>query len=1143
MKHLLNKYCEHGTGLFLLNLPTGFGKTYQVLKYILNHHSKNRPIYFVTNLKKNLPLDELRQLFREEGIEKTYDDLVLFIDGTAVQVIENITNLPNVPEEIKKWEEYKKLKHKARFVRSYQNSKQPGKTQAEAANIIVEEIRVEWEPKFRNKLIKYIELQAGAMEKYVSTKRKLAWIEQNASWIISLYPSVTSIQKRIFFMSVDKFFARNVTLIEPSYYFHEHKSMDKALVFLDEFDASKAPLLNMIIRNGLNKRIDLVALFQQIYTSFQTLQFPSGLRQESNSRKQALEKNIKQRTVADIIDHLKRESIKITERFHLDAPFKTVNPDNRRNFIFHDFQYQSILKEGYNFIRLEYDEKHLVNKIHFEQKQKNKEGISLLHMLAALRAYIQYFAKGVWMIAMNYQSIKEENGEQDFPLESAIRSVFDLYNLSSLQVNYLLDNIANYQIKVENEGLPNSNYLREHSFYMNGFRYYDFVDGDTHDLTSRIFMCSFDVTPEKLLLKLATKANVIGISATATIPTPIGNYDLNFLKQRLRDNYREITEEEYDDLQKQFNELTNGYNQLNIYSQLIHSDANLDSAIGVFEDENFSRELLNELGISKPNRHFFIRRYLRIACAYKYFLNQSQLHSFLYLGNALPKGYNNPDFGEHILEKMFSFLIKKTGVNVWYDNSNKPFISIDSQQFDQKKDQLLQNLSGGHKIFIISTYQTLGAGQNMQYEVPENQKVVQINNRIFNKELKDIDGIYCERPTNLLVNKFGKVLDEEKLVENIFQIEFLAETGELSNSQYQHEIRAGFELISGRRRRINKHDLKEENLYSKESFAQHISKVIIQAIGRMSRTNFKSPSIHILAHKKLDGLIRKAPKSNQIYLREYESLLKICKEPTKKRSIEEEQLYNIAARNDKKAYHIIKGMLNKEFEENNKKFWIKLRDFVIKHPRLESNNQIPLSFLPFYFKLPENAITYQYSKINNQYKSVTESFKGVSDYDCRLYQLMNNLELKNFFLQNNFSTEFGNGQYILTPTAYNSIYKGMLGETVGKYILEKYAYIELNQLNIKEYEQFDFKTDNNVYIDFKHWFTHDYTDTGLEYENIQNKLEKVGAEKALIINLIGSNNYKEKKQKSILEIPYLIDESSKQVSNNMIQKIVDFIYN
>lgn len=1141
MEQLLSKYSEHQTGLFLLNLPTGFGKTYQVLHYILNHHSEDRPIYFVTNLKKNLPLEELRKLFVGEGVEEAYNDLVLFIDGTAVQVIENIVDLKDLPEEILKWEEYKTLKHKARFVRNYQNSKQPTKTQVEAANIIAEEIRVEWEPKFRNKLIKYIELQAGSLGGYVSAKKKLSWIEQNAPWIILLYPSVTSIRKRIFFMSVDKFFARNVTLIEPSYYFHEHKSMDNTLVFFDEFDASKTPLLNTIIRNGLSKRIDLVALFQQIYTSFQTLQFPAGLRQESNSRKQALEKNTKQRTIADIIDHLKSESVRNTERFHLDAPFKTVNPDNRRNFIFHDFQYQSILKEGYNFIRLEYDENHQVNNIHFEQRQENKKGESLLHMLAALRAYLQYFAKGIWMVAMNYRSIKEENGEQDFPLESAIRSVLDLFNLSPLQITYLLDNIANYQVKVESEGLPNSNYLREHSFYMNGFRYYDFVDGDTHDLTSRIFMCSFEVTPEKLLIKLATKANVIGISATATIPTPIGNYDLNFLKLRLGNSYREITEEEYDNLQAQFNELTEGYNQLNIHSKLIKCDANLDTAINIFEDENFSKELLNLLGISTPNRHFFIRRYLRIAYVFKHFLKHPELYSFLYLGNTLPKGHHNPDFGEHLLKKMFSFLINLTSENVWCDHSNKPFVSIDSQQFDRKKDQLLQNLSEGHKIFIISTYQTLGAGQNMQYETPENQEVIQVNDRRSDRRLKDIDGIYCERPTNLLVNKFDKTLDEEKLVENIFQVEFLAETGEISNDQAQHEIRAGFELISGRKRTMNNHDLKENNLYSKESFSQHISKIIIQAIGRMSRTNLKSTSIHILAHNKLDGLIRKTDHSNQIYLREYEALLSICNDVSKERNVEEEHFYNLAARNDKKGYRIIKGILNEEFEESNKEFWQQLRDFVLKHPRLENSEQIPSYFSPFYFQLPENALTYQYSKENNKYTSVLEPFQGVSEYDCRLHQLMQNPELKEFFYQSNYPSKFGDGQYILTPTAYNSIYKGILGETIGKYILENHAYLQLDQLDFEEYELFDFKTKDNVYIDFKHWLAHNYTNTDLEYENIQNKMQIVGAEKILIINLIGSNNYQPKIQNSILEIPYLINESSQEVSENMIQQIVDFI--
>ena len=60
MKRILNEHCHSQceSGLLLLSMPTGFGKTYNVLNFIYEHYeefaAQERKILFVTNLKKNL---------------------------------------------------------------------------------------------------------------------------------------------------------------------------------------------------------------------------------------------------------------------------------------------------------------------------------------------------------------------------------------------------------------------------------------------------------------------------------------------------------------------------------------------------------------------------------------------------------------------------------------------------------------------------------------------------------------------------------------------------------------------------------------------------------------------------------------------------------------------------------------------------------------------------------------------------------------------------------------------------------------------------------------------------------------------------------------------------------------------------------
>ena len=62
MYDIIKRYCEseYTNGLLLLDMPTGSGKTYTVIKYIFDavqDPSNSRKYFFITTLKKNLPED------------------------------------------------------------------------------------------------------------------------------------------------------------------------------------------------------------------------------------------------------------------------------------------------------------------------------------------------------------------------------------------------------------------------------------------------------------------------------------------------------------------------------------------------------------------------------------------------------------------------------------------------------------------------------------------------------------------------------------------------------------------------------------------------------------------------------------------------------------------------------------------------------------------------------------------------------------------------------------------------------------------------------------------------------------------------------------------------------------------------------
>lgn len=85
------------TGLYLCELPTGFGKTYTasqlIAEFVRNDHT-GRKIIYLTTLNKNLPEDELRTALGEADYEKS----ILRIRANFDEVAEKLMEI-EVPEE------------------------------------------------------------------------------------------------------------------------------------------------------------------------------------------------------------------------------------------------------------------------------------------------------------------------------------------------------------------------------------------------------------------------------------------------------------------------------------------------------------------------------------------------------------------------------------------------------------------------------------------------------------------------------------------------------------------------------------------------------------------------------------------------------------------------------------------------------------------------------------------------------------------------------------------------------------------------------------------------------------------------------------------------------------------------------------
>ena len=177
MQKAIENFCQkRENGLFLLDMPTGFGKTYNVLEFIAENYDtekyENTKFFFVTTLKKNLPFEDLRERFKQRGKEKYFENNSLRIQANADVVIERLFDLDKtnkIPKEIKSKRSYKDL---IGLVTEFRNS---------GSKIADKIIRETSEREFREDVIKELEI-------FRTSDKKLKEIKNNPKYQCDMLP-------------------------------------------------------------------------------------------------------------------------------------------------------------------------------------------------------------------------------------------------------------------------------------------------------------------------------------------------------------------------------------------------------------------------------------------------------------------------------------------------------------------------------------------------------------------------------------------------------------------------------------------------------------------------------------------------------------------------------------------------------------------------------------------------------------------------------------------------------------------------------------------------------------------------------------------------------------------------------------------
>ena len=1145
----IKDYCSNGieNGLLLLDMPTGFGKTYNVLKYIyeasLEEANSERKFFFVTTLKKNLPKEDLEKHFREGGHLAEFKEKFLFIDSNADCVIQYLTEEleKRIPIEIRKTDEFKMMRNDVRFLRESQKNVDRKGLRPYAASI-KENLMGRSEPAFR----RYVQAILAREFKTVKDRIYAIKTDEKWQWLGELYPAVFTSDKQIIFMSMDKFLARNATIVEPSYMFYNSKIIDNAVIFIDEFDATKETILRNIISNGLREKIDYIELFNDIYSVLHTIEFPKAMTVPSEkwTERQATN-NYKHSNLQFIVDNIREKADAIHSQYSLQFSHKTVSNEDAesRNFLFQDHQFHAILDGNKSYITTVSDPSERINAIQFSSEKPSSEDGNIQVMLGKLRGFIKYFSGGINMLAYNYMQHREERrnpGEDEFSLESAIRSVLAEFRLSDKHIDYITSQILISSHKPKGY-IENADF--DLSFYENGFRYYAFEDDYAHDMQSKIMMYSFQVTPEKILLRFCEKAKVVGISATASIPTVVGNFDHKYLQAKMQTRYEVVKESDRSRLRTEFEKSISGYKDITVNVQLLGEVYHEKIWEGVFNDTELAQHIFDkvERALSQEKNNYNKERYFRIAMAYKQFVCHDDIQSFLCVLTKHPRPgdmYLDMD----ILYEIFKYIHKERGEK--FDKTT--ICLLDGEEFDINKEQIIDRLQHGEKLFVISVYQTIGAGQNLQYGIPQNliDHLASSNDRGSRGE-KDFDAIYLDKPTNIFVN-LSENLSDEDFVKYLYYVEFLQESAELSAQETRKHVKRAFKTF------LTGHPYWDEakSVYGIKSVVLMSTRTIIQAIGRICRTNQKKKTVYVFADYRISESIDfDIDDGNRLLNPEFRALLSHIKEQCKAYSSGD--LADEASLLSVRVNKMINNILREDWTESRMLQWKTLREYSLQHPTL-SLSEKSRSFMAHntYVRLPKPLNTIFYNQ-ESDYNKVLVSFEKTKEYPyevssstSKLDLLMKNQSLQNFFKRKGWATTFDYNDFILSPPLFNNIYKGALGEMAGRFLLWSYLGLNLTEIEDPEvFELFDYKIENtDVFIDFKNW--HESTRFGNEemLKKIKAKADTCNAKCIIVINVVSEQfvepirtNYGDI---SVVQIPSLIDPTN---PNQPIHKALDMI--
>lgn len=608
MKQLLENIIERKeNGLYFVNTPTGSAKSYSAVQLMKNHYKHfGQHFIFITNNLNNLPMEDLEKAFGDD-----FKNQVIRVESIVDNIVHNFDETI-IPEVYKKNESYKGLvnclKNYEYQAKNIQRELDNGKTPIVGVLKYFEQSKEELmkaDSLFR-KEIRMNLMRSGLSE--LSLEERKAVMKSKYKWLNVLYPAMFVEDYKVICMSVKRFF----TFIDPiymkKYRFSESKIIDNSVLFIDEVDATKNEINNIILENSLNSTVELIPMIHRIADQFiyWNENMPRTLKNLVTKENEKFKK-------------ARHEALDIRKKYHDELPYYCSQIKNR-NFLMNDATYHANFedhskKNAYVY----YDTNKNQMTIEIENSRNNvsdttSEVYSLFTVIRAMNHFLisaKHFFDDVAVKYKNYKNAKSKEEDQ-INDEEALHSIYKVFRLTDADILYFDNEIhIQPQIKVNQE---EKRFKKTNGYYNRGIRSFEFTNQKKDSLNTSFNYIYLSQSAERILVLLAKKAIVIGLSATCNIDSVLSNYSLRYLKENLEDSFHQIEDEDHKRIKDTYSVLNQKYEseEIQVHIEEVMDCLDLDKKgmiYSVFEDFKVQRKVERIFSCNGINDLYSIKRY------------------------------------------------------------------------------------------------------------------------------------------------------------------------------------------------------------------------------------------------------------------------------------------------------------------------------------------------------------------------------------------------------------------------------------------------------------------------------------------------------------------------------------------------------